>query len=71
MEMTVAEKLRLIMKRNQVTMGDLAERSGQTRQNLSNKMSRGNFTEKDIATLAAALGCSAKVIFVMPDGSEI
>ena len=71
MEMTVAEKLRLIMKRSQVTMGDLAERSGQTRQNLSNKMSRGNFTERDIATLAAALGCSVKVTFVMPDGSEI
>ncbi len=71
MEMTVAEKLRLIMKRSQVTMGDLAERSGQTRQNLSNKMSRGNFTERDITTLAAALGCGVKVIFVMPDGSEI
>ena len=71
MEMTVAEKLRLIMKRSQVTMGDLAERSGQTRQNLSNKMSRGNFTERDIATLATALGCSVKVTFVMPDGSEI
>ena len=48
MDISVAEKLRLIMKRQNMTMGELAEASGQTRQNLSNKMTRGNFTEKDI-----------------------
>lgn len=71
MEMTVAEKIRLIMKRQRMTLGELAEKSGQTRQNLSNKMSRGNFTEKDIAVLAASLECSAKITFTMPDGTEI
>lgn len=71
MEMTVAEKLRLIMSRANVTMGQLAEASGQTRQNLSNKMGRGNFTEKDITTLATALGCKVKITFVLPDGTEV
>ena len=71
MDISVAEKLRLIMKRQNMTMGELAEASGQTRQNLSNKMTRGNFTEKDIESLASALGCSAKIIFVLPDGTEI
>lgn len=71
MDVSVAEKLRLIMKRQNVTMGDLAEASGQTRQNLSNKMTRGNFTEKDIETLAAALDCKVKIIFTMPDGTEL
>ena len=37
MGLSVAEKIRLIMKRQKITMGDLAEASGQTRQNLSNK----------------------------------
>ena len=41
MDISVAEKLRLIMKRQNMTMGELAEASGQTRQNLSNKMTRG------------------------------
>ena len=36
MGISVAEKIRLIMKRRKMTMGDLAEASGQTRQNLSN-----------------------------------
>lgn len=71
MSITVAEKIRLIMKRQGKTMGDLAEASGQTRQNLSNKMTRGNFTEKDILTLAEALGCQVEIRFTLPDGNEI
>ena len=71
MPMTVAEKLGIIMKRKKMTMGELAEASGQTRQNLSNKMTRGNFTEKDIAKLAAALGCAVDIRFKMEDGEEI
>ena len=71
MGLSVAEKIRLIMNRQKITMGELAEASGQTRQNLSNKMNRGNFTERDIQTLANALGCTAEITFRMPDGTEI
>lgn len=71
MDITVAEKIRLIMKRQNKTMGDIAEASGQTRQNLSNKMTRGNFTEKDILALARALGCQVEIRFTLPDGTEI
>lgn len=69
--MSVAEKIRLIMGRQKVTMGQLAERTGQTRQNLSNKMTRGNFTEKDIRDLAAALGCRSDVVFYTENGEMI
>lgn len=71
MTMSVAEKIRVIMKRQNMSMGDLAEGSGQTRQNLSNKMTRGNFTEKDIISLANALGCTVEIKFRLPDGTEI
>lgn len=71
MSITVAEKFRLIMKRMNVTMGELADKSGQSRQNLSNKMTRGNFTEKDIAALAEALGCTVEINFVLPNGEKI
>lgn len=71
MDLSVAEKIRLIMKRQKMTMGELAEASGQTRQNLSNKMTRGNFTEKDIAALAAALGCTVEIRFITRDGEEV
>ena len=71
MNLSVSEKLRLIMNRQKITMGELAQASGQTRQNLSNKMTRGNFTEKDITELATALGCTVEVVFTLPDGEQI
>lgn len=55
------------MKRNKMTLGEPAESTGQTRQNLSNKTSRGNFTEKDIA----ALGCKVEILFTTEDGETI
>ena len=36
--LTTTEKIRLIVQRNNLTLGLLAERTGQTRQNLSNKL---------------------------------
>lgn len=68
MDISVAEKIRLIMGRQKVTMSELAERTGQTRQNLSNKMTRGNFTERDIRDLAKALGCKVDIVFTTDDG---
>ena len=54
-----------------MTVGALAEATGQTRQNLSNKLSRSNFTEKDIEEIAEALGCDAEITFTFPDGTVI
>lgn len=69
--MTVAEKIRLIAKRVNMSMGDLAEGTGQTRQNLSNKLNRDNMSTKDIQALAEAMGCSVEITFTLPDGTEI
>lgn len=71
MKITVSEKIRLIMKRLEMSMTDLAATTGQTRQNLSNKMSRGNFSEKDIEMIASAMGCTVEIKFTLPDGTEL
>ena len=71
MKITFAEKSRLAMKRLGMTLGDLAEATDQTRQNLSNKMTRGNFSEKDMEKIAAALGCNLEIRIILPDGSEL
>lgn len=71
MEMTVAEKVRIIMKRMNMSMGDMAEATGQTRQNLSNKMNRENFSEKEIRAMAEAMGCVVEIRFTLPDGTVI
>lgn len=71
MNLSIGEKIKIIMKRSNITTAQLAERLGQSRQNFSNKMSRDNFTEKEIYAIASALGCEAKIEFTLPDGSVL
>lgn len=69
MSMSAAEKIRILMARKDVSMGDMAEKTGQSRQNLSNKMKRGNFSEKEIVTMAEVLGCTVNIQFIGKDGT--
>ena len=57
MGLTMSEKIKVVLKRRGMTMGELAEKTGQTRQNLSNKMTRDNFPEKELRQIAEALDC--------------
>ena len=70
MNLTTGEKIKIVLKRRGMTMGDLAEKTGQTRQNLSNKMARDNFSEKEIKQIAAALDCEYEAYFVMRDTGD-
>ena len=59
------------MKKRHMTMGSLAEELGTSRQNLSNKFSRDNLSEKEIAEIAAILDCGAEVVFTdLLDGQK-
>ena len=71
MPLSMGEKIKVILKRRNMTLGDLAEKSGQSRQNLSNKISRDNFTEKDLQTIATALNCTYTASFTMNDTGEV
>ena len=53
-----------------MTLAQLAEKTGQSRQNLSNKLSRDNFTEKELYTIANALECTFEAGFIMNDTGE-
>ena len=68
--LTTSEKIKVALKRRGMTLGDLAEKTGQTRQNLSNKMSRDNFSEKEIKQIAGALDCDYEAYFVMRDTGD-
>lgn len=70
MPLTMGEKIKVILNRKNMTLGQLAEKTGQSRQNLSNKMSRDNFTEKDLQIIATALDCTYQAKFIMNDTGE-
>ena len=70
MGLTMSEKIKVVLKRRGMTMGELADKTGQTRQNLSNKMTRDNFPEKELRQIAEALDCELESYLVMKDTGE-
>lgn len=70
MPLTMGEKIKVILNRRNMTLSQLAEETGQSRQNMSNKMSRDNFTEKELYAIAEALDCTFHAGFIMNDTGE-
>ena len=69
--MAMAEKIRiLLVKRGNISEAELARRMGISPQNLHNKMKRDNFTETDLAEIAAALNCTLSINFQIKDTGE-
>lgn len=68
--LTTAEKIKVIMKHNNFTMTELANQLNCSRQNLSNKMSRNNFDERELTAIANALGWELEINFVNRETGE-
>ncbi|OGO77715.1 MAG: transcriptional regulator [Clostridiales bacterium GWB2_37_7] len=71
MPLTMGEKLRILIKRKKVTISELATLIETSNQNLSNKLTRDNFSEKELQQIAEALGCKFEGFFIFDDGDKI
>lgn len=71
MALTMGEKIRILIKRKKMTISELANLIETTNQNLSNKLTRDNFSEKELQQIAEALGCKFEGFFVFEDGDKI
>lgn len=63
MEISTSEKIRILAKRKGKSLGDIADLTEQSRQNLSNKMKRDNFTIAELKKIASALDCTVNITF--------
>lgn len=70
MNITTSEKIRILCKRYNITISELANRIQTSSQNLSQKLRRDNFTEKELKTIADAMNCEYKSLFITEDGEE-
>ena len=70
MSISMGEKIKIVLKRRNMTLGELAEKTSQSRQNLSNKMNRDNFSEKELMRIASVLDCTYHASFTMNDTGE-
>jgi len=71
MQLTTAEKIKLILGRKNMTLSDLAKKMNSTRQNLHNKMTRNNFSENELRLISEILEVELKIEFVLSDGDRI
>lgn len=68
--MAMAEKVRILLVKRKITVTDLAKRLGMSQSNLSNKLSRDNFNEKELQEIAEALNCDLDIGFTLKDTGE-
>ena len=71
MELSTAEKIRIILKRQGMTYAQLADATGQSRQNLSQKLERDNLCEKELRLWAEKMGVQYESHFVFENGEKL
>ncbi len=71
MPISMGEKIKIVLKRRNMTTTELAEKIGTSRQNLTNKFKRNNFSEKEIAEIAAVLDCTFEGNLILKDTGEV
>lgn len=70
MQMTISEKIKFILGRRKMTVTELATKLGTSRQNITNKFARDNFSEKELQDIAKALDCSFEALFTFNDTGD-
>lgn len=69
--MNLTEKLKIAMIKQDITQIQLAERTGQTQSNLSQKFAANNFKLSEYQKLVEAMGCSLELNIVLPNGEKV
>lgn len=62
--MDIAKNIKICLLQRNIQMKDLAERTNQTQQNLTNKMRSNNFRISELEEIAAALNAKLEVKFI-------
>lgn len=70
MQLTISEKIKIVLGRRNMTVTELATKLGTSRQNITNKFARNNFSEKELQEIANALDCSFDALFTLNDTKE-
>ena len=60
--MAMSEKIKIVLLKRKLTVTSLAKALGMSQSNLSNKLSRDNFSEKELAEIAEAFGISVRTL---------
>lgn len=62
--MSMSEKIRISLIKKNMNLTQLAEKLNCSSPNLSGKLRRDNFSEKDLLEIAEALDCTLEINFI-------
>lgn len=68
--MSMSEKIRIALVKRKISVTELANSLNTSQSNLSNKLKRDNFSEKELNQIADILNCDFKGVFIMRDTGE-
>ena len=68
--MSMAEKIKIVLIKRKMSLTALAEKLNKSPQNMSAKMGRDNFSEKELQEIATALNCTLNMSFTLNDTGE-
>lgn len=68
-KMTIKEQIKILAARQGMTLAEVADKTGQTRQNLSLAFKRGTYSTDWLQRIADAINCDLVIEFV-PKGSK-
>ncbi len=69
--MSIAEQLKILCIKLNISAAELARNAGRSPQSLSQKMKRESFTVSEIKQIAEASGCRFVGTFILPNGEKI
>ena len=69
--MGMATKIKMLMAAKDLNITQLAEKMGTSQSNLSKKLKRDNFSEKELQEISDILGIKFEAHFVLEDGTKI
>jgi len=67
----MSKKIKILLTEKEITLSELAEKIGTSQPNLSNKMQRDNFSEKDLIKIAEILDVKYEGFFFLENGDKI
>lgn len=69
--MNTADVIKAMCKKQNISLAQLAEEMGQSRQNLYQKLKRNSISTEEFCKISKILGASYEQSFVFPNGERI
>ena len=69
--MSTSEQIKILCIKLNISVAELARRSGSSPQAFSQKMKRERFTPAELKEIATSAGCTFESSFVLPNGERV